>query len=561
MKSKKMLASLLALSMLTSVALVGCGKGEGNGSGAAANGEADSDQYLNVLLQAEPKTIDQSKASDSFSSEVLTNCQEALTRDVQDENGQDKIEPGMAESWKASEDKTVWTFNLRDAKWSDGQAITAKDFVYGITRTLDQNTASPYAFLLYPIKNAEEFNSGKVKAEELGVKAIDDKTLEFTLKSPCAYFLDLTYFKVMQPQRQDIVEQHGDRYGSEANTMIYSGPFVISEWVHSNKIELVKNPEYWDAENVKLEKATMKIIKDESARMNELYNGSLDMAAVSKPEWIEKLDATGQYEAKKGYDGSTSYTFFNQNDKLFSNAKVRKAFIIAEDRENKIKTLRKGLGEPALSFVPPKVQIGGEEYREKVKDLPIKDLMDENPDPKALLIEGMKELGLGEDPSTITIKYLQSGTDSVAKEYAEFQQQVYQEKLGINVEVEYVEWAQFQTRTDDMDYQVAGMGWSGDYNDPNTYLDLWMSGAGVVPTGWSNPKYDELLTKASQTVDPAERTELFKEAERILLYEDGVISPEAWRFKNTYVGKYVKNYSAPLFGTIDLKYTYTSGRK
>ncbi|HAK43692.1 MAG TPA: peptide ABC transporter substrate-binding protein, partial [Clostridium sp.] len=109
------------------------------------------------------------------------------------------------------------------------------------------------AFLLYPIENAEEFNSGKAKAEELGIKAIDDKTLEFTLKSPCPYFLDLTYFKVMQPQRQDIVEQHGDRYGSEANTMVYSGPFVISEWVHSNKIELVKNPEYWDAENVKLE--------------------------------------------------------------------------------------------------------------------------------------------------------------------------------------------------------------------------------------------------------------------------------------------------------------------
>ena len=560
MKSKKILASLLALSMVTSVALVGCGNKGESGKGAAS-GEMDKDQYLNLELRAEPKTIDQSKSSDLYSSQVLANCQEALTRIIQDENGQDKIEPGIAESWKASEDKTVWTFNLRDAKWSDGQAITAKDFVYGITRTLDQNTASPYAFLLYPIKNAEEFYSGKVKAEELGVKAIDDKTLEFTLKSPCAYFLDLTYFKVMQPQRQDIVEQNGDRYGSEANTMMYSGPFVISEWVHNNKVEFTKNPEYWDAKNVKLEKATMKIIKDESARMNELYNGSLDMAAVSKPEWIEKLDATGQYEAKKGYDSSTTYTFFNQNDKLFSNAKVRKAFIIAEDRENKIKTLRKGLGEPALSFVPPQVQIGGEEYRDKVKDLPIKDLMDENPDPKALLIEGMKELGLGEDPSTITIKYLQSGTDSVAKEYAEFQQQVYHEKLGINVEVEYVEWAQFQTRTDDMDYQVAGMAWSGDYNDPNTYLDLWMSGAGVVPTGWSNPKYDELLTKASQTVDSAERTELFKEAERILLYEDGVISPEAWRFKNTYVGKYVKNYSAPLFGTIDLKYTYTSGRK
>ena len=122
----------------------------------------------------------------------------------------------------------------------------------------------------------------------------------------------------------------------------------------------------------------------------------------------------------------------------------------------------------------------------------------------------MKELGLGEDPSKITIKYLQSGTDATSKEYAEFQQQVYTEKLGINVDVEYVEWAIFQQRTDEMDYQVAGMAWTGDYNDPNTYLDMWTSTAGVVPTGWSNPKYDELISKAAASADPSERTKFFR---------------------------------------------------
>ncbi|MEG0308062.1 MAG: peptide ABC transporter substrate-binding protein [Clostridium sp.] len=564
MKSKKILASLLAISMVASVALVGCGKkddakepGKESGSGT----ELDSDQYLNMLLGSEPKTIDQSKSSDTYSSTILAQSQEALTRITQDENGNDKIVPGIAESWTKSEDGMTWTFKLRDAKWSDGQSITAKDFVYGITRTLNPETASPYAFLLYPIANAAEYNGGKAKAEDLGIKAIDDKTLEFKTASPCAFFLDLTYFKVMQPQREDIVKLHGDKYGSEANTMVFSGPFKINEWVHDNKVEFVKNPEYWDAKNVKLEKVTMKIIKESTAAMNELLNGSLDMAGVSKPEWIQKFDETKEYDVKKGYDGSTTYTFFNQQNKLLSNAKIRKALIIAEDREGKIKTLRKGLGEPALSFCPPKVQIGGEEYRTKANDLPVKALMDENKDPKALFIEGMKELGLGDDPSKITIKYLQSGIDSTAKEFAEFQQQVYQTKLGVNVEIEYVEWAIFQTRTDQMDYEVAGMAWTGDYNDPNTYLDMWMSGAGIVPTGWSNKEYDDLLTQASKTVDPATRTELFKKAERILLYEDAVVSPEAWRFKNTYVRKYVKNYTAPLFGTIDLKNTYTSGRK
>ncbi len=562
MKSKRILASLLSLSMVASISLVGCGnEKKGNTEGkTTVSGEADSEQYLNLLLASEPKTIDQSKSSDLYSSQILANSQEALTRIVQDENGKDKIEAGLAESWQKSEDGKTWTFKLRDAKWSDGQSITAEQFVYSIRRTLDASTASPYAFLLYPIANAEEYNSGTAKAEDVGIKAVDEKTVEFTLKSPCAYFLDLTYFKVMQPQREDIVTKYGDTYGSEANTMVFCGPYTIAEWVHSSKVEFVKNPQYWDAKNVKLDKVTMKIIKETSAAMNELFNGSVDMATVSLPEWIEKLDATGEYTVVKGYDASTSYTFFNQKDKLFSNAKVRKAFIIAEDRAGKIKTLRKGLGEPALAFVPPSVQIGGEDYRTKVNELPVKDLIDENADVKALFMEGMKELGLGSDPSTITIKYLQSGTDSTAKEFAEYQQQNYQKKFGINVNVEYVEWAQFMTRTDDMDYQVASMGWTGDYNDPNTYLDMWKSTAAITPTGWVNTKYDELITKASQTTDSGERSELFKQAERILIYEDGVISPEAWRFKNTYVKKYVKNYTAPLFGTIDLKYTYTSGR-
>jgi len=259
----------------------------------------------------------------------------------------------------------------------------------------------------------------------------------------------------MQPLREDIINQHGDKYGSDANTMVFCGPFTISEWVHNNKVELTKNPEYWDAENVKLEKATMKIIKDESARMNELSNGSLDISKVVKTEWIDKFDSMGEFENRRGYDGSTAYTFFNHDDKLFSNAKVRKAFIIAEDRDNKIKTLRKGLGEKALSFVPPNVLMDGEDYRTRNKELAVKDLIDENPDPKVLLIEGMKELGLGEDPSTVTIKYLQSGTSAQDKEFAEFQQSVYKEKLGINVDVEYVEWAIFTDRTHAQEYQVA----------------------------------------------------------------------------------------------------------
>ncbi|WP_291571960.1 peptide ABC transporter substrate-binding protein [Clostridium sp. UBA4548] len=567
MKSRKLLSVLLASSMIASVALTGCGgkddkKAEGEKSGENAQAvKMDKEQYLNVVLGAEPKTLDPSKATDLYSSQVLANTMEALTRLEVGKDGKDVIKPGAAKEWKKSEDGLKWTFTLRDMKWSDGQAVTAEQFVYGITRTLDQKTGSQYAFLLFPIKNANEFNTGKAKAEDLGVKAIDEKTIEFTLASPCAYFLDLTYFKVMEPQRKDIIEKHGDKYGSEVDTMVFSGPFIISEWVHNNKVELVKNKDYWDAENVKLEKATMKIIKEETARMNELYNGSLDAAAVTKQEWVEKFNQTGKFEVKKGYDGSATYTFFNQKDKYFANAKIRKAFIIANDRAGTASTLFRGLAEPANAWCPPAIQIDGKDYRETATYLPVEELKKANSDPKALLIEGLKELGLDPDPAKHTFKVLQSGTDARAKEFAEFDQQNYSKALGVNIECDYAEWAVFQKRTDEGDYQIAGQAWGADYNDPNTFFDMFMSEAGICNTGWKSEKYDSLIKEAGNSIDPAKRLEKFKEAEKLLVFEDGVISPGVWRFKNTFVRKYIKNYMSPTFGALDLKYTYTEGRE
>ena len=566
MKSKRLLAALLTVSLTASIALVGCGKKEDEKPAEGNNNETsevkmDKEQYLNVLLQAEPKTLDPSKSTDMYSSQVLTNVMESLTRVQTNEEGKDVITPGIAEKWETSEDGLTWTFHLRDAKWSDGQSVTAEQFVYGITRTLNPETASDYAFLLYPIKNAVAYNSSKAKVEDVGIKAVDEKTLEFTLERPCSYFLDLTYFKVMEPQRKDIIEKHGDKYGTEADTMIFTGPFTIKEWVHNNKVELVKNPEYWDAENVKLEKATMKIIKEVTSRMNELYNGSLDLGAVTKPEWIEKFDKTEKFDVKKGYDGSATYMFFNQDTKYFKNAKIRKAFSIAMDRPGMVKTLYKDLAEPALAWCPPAVEIAGVDYRERANSLPVEELKKDNPDPKALLAEGLKELGLDPDPSKHTINFIQSGTDANSKEFAEFQQQNFKNVLGININPEYCEWAVFQSRTNEGDYEVASQAWGGDYNDPSTFFDIWLSTSGMNRVGWKSEKYDELINKANGTQDPEEKAKLFAEAEKVLIYDDAVFAPGVWRFKNTYLRKFVKNYNSPIFGVIDLKNVYTDGRE
>jgi oligopeptide transport system substrate-binding protein len=557
-KSKRILATLLTLSLSAGL-LVGCG-GKTNEGGGNAAAEMDKEQYLNVVLGAEPKSLDASKASDKYSSEVLIETQEGLTRVVQ-ENGKDVIKPAGATEWSMSPDGLTWTFKLRDYKWSDGKAVTAQDYVYGIQRTVDGKTGSPYAFLLFPIKNAQKINGGKASVEELGVKALDEKTLEIKLESPTAYFLDLTYFKVMQPQRKDIIEAAGERYGSEADTMVFSGPFKITEWVHNNQVVLEKNENYWDKDSVKLNKITMKIIKEETSRMNELYNGSLDIAAVTKQEWIEKFNQTGKFDVLSSYDASTAYTFFNTKDKYFSNAKIRKAFSIAQDRTGAASTLFRGLADPALAWCPPSVQVGGEDFRTKSGEQPIKKLMDENKDPKALLVEGLKELGLDPDPAKHTIKYLESGTSARNKEFAEFYQQNFKSVLGVNVETEYVEWPIFQKRTDEFDYQIASMAWTGDYNDPMTFFDMYMTGAGVVPTGWSSAEYDAAIKEAQTSTDSKVRFEAFKKAEDILIYKDSVISPTVFRKKNTYVAKHVKNVMTPLFGVPEYKNAYTSGRK
>jgi oligopeptide transport system substrate-binding protein len=576
-KSKRVLAAILALSIGAGAGFVGCGnndkkdnankgnetegnKTEGNEDKGA---DLDKDQYLNIFLGAEPKSLDPSRSSDTYSTDILTHIVDGLTRIEQDKDGKDMIVPGIAEKWDVSEDGTKWTFHLRDAKWADGQAVTAKDFVYGITRTLDPNTGSNYAWIIKDvIKGASDFNDGNAGADTLGVKAIDDKTLEVELTSPVAYFLDLTYFRVMLPQREDIVAKYGEAFGSEAEHMMANGPFVLNEWVHDNKVVFDKNPNYWNAEEVKLDKLNMLIVKDEGARMNMMLNGQVDLGGVAKPEWMEKFDKTGNYDFTSVAKPSAVYELFNQTSRYLKNEKIRKAFIVALDREAINETLYKGRYVAAESWCPPAVQIGGEDFREKAgADANwITKLKEENPDAKALLIEGLKELGEDPDPSKMEISMLQSGTNSTSREFAEFEQRRLEEVLGIKVKIDYYEWAIFQKKIDDFEYDIASQGWNGDYNDPMTFFEMFASYSNMYSTGWKNDRYDELMKLSTQTNDNEKRFEYFKEAEKILLYDDAAISPWIFRKSSTYMRKYANNVMTPLFGGIDCSKAYTTGR-
>lgn len=565
MKYKKDAAFAVILSLLLLVNLSGCRKNNEK----SVMAQYDKGQYLNISLDNEPKTLDQSKSVDVYSSQVLAEVNEALTRVETNKDGSDVVKPAGAEKWDISSDGLKWTFHLRDNNWSDGINVTAKDYEYSIKRTLDPNIASQDTFLLYPIKGAREYSdveknkNGKIESDIVGVKALDDKTLEITLGSPCAYFLNLTSLNIMQPQRKDIVDKYGDKYGLESDAMVFCGPFKIKQWIHNNKIELTKNESYWDSKSVKLQKVTMKIIKSDIDVSSELQGGSLDTGKIIKPELKDKLDKTTKFDSIKISKASTNYEIYNQKDKLFSNSKIRKAFAIALDREEISKNLWKSIYTPAYAFVPPSLEIGTEDFRQKSNFEPIKKLKEDNTNPKALFIEGLKELGMNQDPSEITISYLQPNIDTNQKEIAELFKQMYTKKLGVNIKLEYVDYDQFQRRITTGNYQISTMTWSADYNDPMAEFDIWMTDINMIWTGWSNSKYDNLIKNASLLGNDKneERFKYFKDAESILLLEDVVISPTVYRNKQIYKCKYAKELMYPLFGPeIELKYAYTQGR-
>lgn len=570
MKRSKLLVSLVTAAMLTTTLFAGCGSKEpaqapGGDKGAEVN--IDKDQYLNLILAAEPKTLDLSLATDLYSSMILNEVTEGLTRMERDKDGNEVPAAAGAKEWKKSDDGLVWTFTLRDHNWSDGQKVKASDYVYSMLRTLDPNLGSQYAYFLFGIKGAEQYNAGKAKKEDVGIKAVNDNTLEFTLNQPIPYFLLLTSFKTFLPQRQDYVEKHGDKYGTEAETLPVNGPFKITSWVHQSGVVLEKNDTYWDKDRVKLSKVNYKIVKDETARMNELENGSIDSAGVRKPEYIKQFTEGGKHTNITGYDGSIVYQTYNTVPKIngkvnpFSNAKVRLAFTLALNRQDIIDTLYKGLGTPALGWIPFDILSGTKEYRKTVGVEPLKEAYDKYKDPKALFIEGIKELGLGEDPSKVTITYLNSGTDAQSKEFADYYQQAYQKVLGCKIENEAMEWNQFSKRLDDGEYQLAGLAWGADYNDPMTFMDMWLSNAGQMNNGWKSAKYDDLINRTRTAKDEAERTELFKQAEKLLLVDEAVVAPVTYRKYNTFRANYVKNIMVVNQGTSEIKYAYTQGRE
>ncbi|HBM79721.1 MAG TPA: peptide ABC transporter substrate-binding protein, partial [Clostridiaceae bacterium] len=355
--------------------------------------------------------------------------------------------------------------------------------------------------------------------------------------------------------------------GQDPSKLVYCGPYTVSEWTKGTRVVLKKNPQYWDASKVKLETVNLPIIQDRNARMKSFDTKELDAAGATGEykDQYKKLADEKKLQYQYGFTPATSYIFFNTKDKenLFTNRDVRMAFSLAWDKDTFVKNVEKA-GAPAYGWVPNRLLIGNDEYRTKVPE-ELKDIKD---DPKQLLTKGLQALGKDTDPSKITVTFLSSGTTQLDKDTFDYLADQWKKNLGIKeVKQDAVtDFAQFQQRVDNEQFQISAMGWIGDYNDPMTFLDMWTS-ANAAPGGtnsskYENKDYDALIDQVSKEQDNAKRLDIFKQCEQKLLIDDAVISPMYYQDSNFFSYPYVKDLQLPLFGPIyNLKTAYTQGRQ
>ncbi|GAA0070252.1 peptide ABC transporter substrate-binding protein [Clostridium sardiniense] len=545
MRKKKIIGAIVMLGLTASL-FVGCGGSNTESSGKSA-------ETLKLTSGGALKTIDSVKATDEVSHSVTQNTQETLL--VYNDN---KPVPGAAESYDKSKDGKTYTFHLRKGlKWSDGKELTAKDFEYSWKRLLDPKVASQYAFFLFKVKNGENYFNGKAKVEDVGIKATDDNTLVVTLENPVPYFDQLVAYPNLAPQRKDIVESQGDKYGSDPSKLVYSGPFTVSNWQKGSKFELKKNPNYWNAKDVKLNEVDFMELTEQSTIYQMFTNNQLDVMG-GQGEFLAKLQQgakDGKWNEVTGTAPSVFYGQYNikSKNKALSNPKVRLALSIASDREGYTKDVLKR-AIPAYGLVPQGIAVGDVDYRDKVEQ-PLKKVMNE--DPKKLLIEGLKEAGLDPDPAKHTFKFLLQTSDATAKSQGEFMQNTWKQKLGVNIElVTAADFSDFLTKLDNGDFEIASAGWGADFNDPITFLDLFGKSNTNNTGKYNDAKVNELLEKLNTETDNNKRLEMYKEIEQIEVVKNPAVTPTYYKDIHSFQKKNVKGLQLPKFGgTYQLRWT------
>lgn len=511
---KKVFAALLATAM-TATLIAGCGT---PGSGGSSDGGSSDGKVFRYSTSTEPTTLDPTKSNCIPDNEIQHALTESLVRNTGGE-----VMPGVAESWEVSEDGLTYTFHLNpDAKWSDGEQITAQDFVYSWQRLMNPDTAAPYAFIGEYLKNGLAVEKGEMDPSQLGVVAQDDTTLVVTLERPTAYFLSMIGAQAQfAPLRQDIVEQYGSDFAADYEKNVYSGPYVLTK-SSDNQWFFEPNENYWDADSIKLDRVELNYVQNPDTAVAMYEDGELDY--VSLP-----TASISAYEGKDNtfLNGNVDYFYFNMNGSCpeLANKNMRLALNYALNRNEYNQLVNSGYYKPSNGLVFSGLTGVNGTYGEE-STLESYPLDGDDAKAKEYLNAALSELGYS-DPSEVTLTLTTSDNES-SKKQAEVCQEMWNSTLGINVEIEQITYNEVLTRQQEGEYEIIWAGWGSDYDDPYSYLELFMSSSSYNYSGFKNDEYDALMTATQTETDAAARMEMMHQAEQILV-DEGAFLPQAER--------------------------------
>lgn len=449
--------------------------------------------------------------------------------------------PGVAKSHEVSPDGRTWTFKLRaDSKWSDGTPVTAKDFEWSWKRVLDPKTASRYAGILWVIEGAKDYNQNPddAKAEALrnavGVRALDDHTLQVELVAPTPYFLQLTAFYTYAPVPRHVIEKHGDKWARPEN-IVSNGPWKVIEWTSQQQIVATANPHYWDKASLPFDKIVYRITQESGPAHNMYLGNELDyLDSKIPPSMLTKYSRERFPDMKTTPYLGVYFYMYNVEKPPFDDVRVRRALNLAIDKSKIGKFVVKGGQAPAANIVHPGLEEMGYDVPQGPEFDPEK--------AKALLTEA----GYA-DPKTFPRFQISYNTLEGHKLVAEYIQQQWKKNLGIECDLDNMEWKVLLKKQHDRDFAVSRSAWIGDYIDPMTFLDLWEGDNPNNRTNWANPKYDGLIAAARTEADPDKRLDLLRQAEEIFL-EDVPAFGIYFYVKQDLVKPWVEGYQPHLQG-------------
>ncbi len=495
------------------------------------------EQRLRVNLYCEPPSLDPRKCTDSTSANVLVMLFEGLTRLGDDHNPH----PAVAEEILISDDKRTYTFKLRESYWSNGDLVSAEDFAYAWRKVLDPKFPSLFAYKLYVIKNGAEVKEGKRPVEDLGIKVLDERTLEVTLNHPTPYFLELTAFPTFYPiNKQAELDPES----------ITNGPFYLKKWEHESEILVEKNPLYWDRDSVKLDSIHLSMIDDTTTEFYMYEMGELDWAGspISNlpPEILPALKKEGQIQITPA--SGVYYYKLNTDDPVLSNSNIRQALGLCINRTAIVEHITQADQVPAFALVPP---MPGWNALSLYNDGDVENA-------QKLFAKGLKELGITKEQfPTITLSY---NTNREHQKIAQAIQQQWKEGLRIKIDLETSDWKVYLSKINRQDYQIGRTGWLGDFHDPVSFLEPFKyrdnpNLGGNNETGWEHPDFGHYLDLAEQETDGVKRAEILQKAETLLISEMPVIP--LFYINYSYLKKpYIHGVYISTLGILDFKKAY-----